>query len=173
MFKIEIPSTAFDRIAQYAANYEGREWHACSEAEKDRYRSFVLALEPAFVRVIATAINKTSKELFAPTDTAIFDIAAERLRQVEAEGFTADRDDGYKGGALADAAACYARYAGSMLSPVPEEWPWARSWWKPKTRREDLVRAGALIAAEIDRLDRLAAASAQWGDDRKREEPAA
>jgi hypothetical protein len=40
-----------------------------------------------------------------------------------------------------------------ITSPV--RWPqgWA-GWWKPKLRRENLVRAGALIIAEIERLDR-------------------
>jgi hypothetical protein len=36
-------------------------------------------------------------------------------------------------------------------------WPWSVQWWKPKDRRRDLVRAGALIVAEIERLDRAAA----------------
>lgn len=35
-------------------------------------------------------------------------------------------------------------------------WPWGGQWWKPKDRRRDLVRAGALIVAEIERLDRAA-----------------
>lgn len=41
---------------------------------------------------------------------------------------------------------------------VPVTWPigWAWKWWKPKDRRQNLVRAGALIAAEIERLDRAA-----------------
>lgn len=32
----------------------------------------------------------------------------------------------------------------------------SRDWWKPKDRRRNLVKAGALIVAEIERLDRLA-----------------
>lgn len=36
-------------------------------------------------------------------------------------------------------------------------WPWSGEWWKPKDRRRDLVRAAALIVAEIERLDRAAA----------------
>lgn len=36
-------------------------------------------------------------------------------------------------------------------------WPWSREWWKPKNPRRDLVKAGALIVAEIERLDRLEA----------------
>ena len=37
-------------------------------------------------------------------------------------------------------------------------WPWAASWWKPKNRRRDLVRAAALIVAEIERIDRATVA---------------
>lgn len=33
-------------------------------------------------------------------------------------------------------------------------WPWDREWWKPKDRRRNLVRAAALLIAEIERLDR-------------------
>lgn len=39
-----------------------------------------------------------------------------------------------------------------------EVWPWDESWWKPTTPRRDLVKAAALILAEIERLDRMAAA---------------
>lgn len=38
-----------------------------------------------------------------------------------------------------------------------EVWPWDESWWKPTNRRRDLVKAGALILAEIERLDRAEA----------------
>jgi hypothetical protein len=39
---------------------------------------------------------------------------------------------------------------------VPEAWPenWSATWWKPKDRRQDLVRAGALVISEIERIDR-------------------
>jgi hypothetical protein len=74
-------------------------------------------------------------------------IAAERARQVSAEGWTAEHDDGHTHGELAAAAAAYAwPYA-------PALWPWGDGF-KPTSRERDLVRAGALIAAEIDRLRR-------------------
>ncbi|MEB3421767.1 hypothetical protein VK682_24660 [Salipiger manganoxidans] len=44
-------------------------------------------------------------------------------------------------------------------------WPWDRKWWKPTTPRRDLVKAGALIVAEIERLDRAALRAAQEGGD--------
>ena len=34
---------------------------------------------------------------------------------------------------------------------TPPHWPWALNWWKPKDRRRDLIRAGALIVAELER----------------------
>jgi hypothetical protein len=33
-------------------------------------------------------------------------------------------------------------------------WPFERSAWKPKSPRSDMVKAAALIVAEIERLDR-------------------
>jgi hypothetical protein len=39
-------------------------------------------------------------------------------------------------------------------------WSKQIAWWKPKDRRRDLVRAGALIVAEIERIDRAAARKA-------------
>ena len=91
--------------------------------------------------------------------TGIEAIAAERQRQIEEEGWTPEHDDKHGEAVLARAAACYAVY-GSRITTVrpPTWWPFNAIWWKPKNRRADLVRAGALIAAEIDRLDRLSKA---------------
>lgn len=94
--------------------------------------------------------------------TALDDIAAERLRQIESEGWTLDHDDCHNKGELALAAAGYAQFAGAsemhrdfFAHRIPKWWPWSASWWKPKDRRRDLVKAGALIVAEIERLDRI------------------
>lgn len=87
--------------------------------------------------------------------SALDDIASERRRQIEAKGWDAAHDEEHTNGELAFAAACYA-----MGSPLQHDggqlWPWGWKWWKPKDRRRDLVRAGALIIAEIERLDRAA-----------------
>lgn len=88
-------------------------------------------------------------------------IAAERQRQIEVEGWTADHDAEHTDGELRYAAAWYARRAmkGShpMTNPVPDGWPWDPSWWKPSADPiRNLEKAGALIAAEIDRLEREA-----------------
>lgn len=92
-------------------------------------------------------------------------IAAERKRQIEAEGWDHAHDAEHSDGSLAVAAACYALTGHALHIDDPRGggavvpfwsvslWPWDRKWWKPKDRRRDLVRAGALTAAEIDRLD--------------------
>ncbi len=91
------------------------------------------------------------------------DVLAERARQRDGEGWTEAHDDEHDTGEMARAAACYAACASDheYLSEremadkgVPSGWPWLRTWWKPKDRRRDLVRAGALILAEIERIDR-------------------
>lgn len=97
--------------------------------------------------------------------TGIELIAEERQRQIEKEGWTAEHDSWHEDGSLAKAAACYAnplydevKNTNRVLfgeKQIPEYWPFDEEWWKPKDRLSDLIRAGALIAAEIDRINAL------------------
>jgi len=89
-------------------------------------------------------------------------IAAERHRQVAEEGWTPKHGDLHRGGEMAMAAASYAlpdQHRGCCDPDAPLHWPWDAEWWKPSPddRIRELVKAGALIAAEIDRLQRLKA----------------
>lgn len=77
-------------------------------------------------------------------------IAAERKRQIDQEGWTPEHDDAHTDGALAHAAAVYA----SDRVDISDVWPWPDEQPKIKDEVANLVRAGALIAAEIDRLQR-------------------
>lgn len=95
--------------------------------------------------------------------SGVVSIAEERRRQQIHEGWTHEHDDAHTCGEMARAAACYAlvggsQYMDSWRGAPPNLWPqnWSEKWWKMKDRRSNLVRAGALIAAEIDRLDRVA-----------------
>ncbi|RJX32316.1 MAG: hypothetical protein C4516_04240 [Oxalobacter sp.] len=114
------------------------------------------------------------------SNRAAHDVLAERRRQKEVEGFTDGHDDAHDGMELAAAAACYAlNAAGSLQNDlsfgeaaaykhfIDGFWPWLREEWNPKDPRRDLVRAGALILAEIERFDRaearLANAEAEGG----------
>lgn len=96
-----------------------------------------------------------------------FDVLAERRRQIYAEYHWPSDDDKYLLGQLASAAACYAANAASLAGNLKkfqfpgENWPWDKRHWKPSTPRHDLVKAGALILAEIDRLDRAALKSSK------------
>jgi hypothetical protein len=92
----------------------------------------------------------------ALTDAAR-DVLGERRRQVTAEGWTAEHDDQYLGRELAGSAACYCLGAlGLNYEAFENFWPWDEKWWKPTNARRDLVKAAALILAEIERLDRAA-----------------
>ena len=59
---------------------------------------------------------------------------------------------------MAAAAACYALHTEPVgnVGDYLRFWPWAAEWWKPGLRRRNLVKAGALILAELERLDRAA-----------------
>jgi hypothetical protein len=100
------------------------------------------------------AANRPAPEPAPPDGVSL--IAAERRRQIMTEGWSEAHDDTHDRGELAQAAACYAL----QHTPVSGRvlcWPWNRDWWKPKGPIRDLARAGALIAAEIDRLQRAEA----------------
>lgn len=81
-------------------------------------------------------------------------IYAERQRQIEKEGWSAEHDDEHKRGELRIAGSCYASCFGEQTR-IPPNWPWDEEWWKPRDRRSNLVRAGALYLAEHDRLLRI------------------
>lgn len=94
-------------------------------------------------------------------------IAAERRRQIEVEGYTAEHDAQHRPGEFTHAAGAYLYSALQQIDPlcgwtremVEEialdrgllQWPWDAPGYRPKGPLSDLVRAGALIAAEIDR----------------------
>jgi hypothetical protein len=92
------------------------------------------------------------------------DVLAERQRQISAEEWTPQHDDmEHDDGCLSRAAACYALqdHGFPVLWPgiidkfrFNSLWPWDVQWWKPKDERRNLVRAGALILAAIERMDR-------------------
>lgn len=128
------------------SNAEQAEW-------PDTTRRYVEALRAALDAAEARAVGVTD---------AAKDVLVERQRQVSVEGWTPERDDTHTDGQIALAAGAYASFAGmsarhrlASRCPYPT-WPWEAMWWKPTDRRRDLVKAGALILAEIERLDRSA-----------------
>ncbi|WP_244260879.1 hypothetical protein [Pseudomonas aeruginosa] len=83
---------------------------------------------------------------------AWLDVQAERRRQNTAEGWTPEHDDLYCAAELPRAAAAY--ILNGANDEAPAIWPFSAKWWKPRDARSNYVRAGALILAEIERLDR-------------------
>ena len=80
-------------------------------------------------------------------------IAAERQRQIEAEGWSPEHDDQHGADVLEMAALCY-RDAADEGSAQPAQWPWDAKWWKPKSRERNLERAGALYQAASEVAER-------------------
>ncbi|TBV10227.1 hypothetical protein [Stutzerimonas kirkiae] len=115
-------------------------------------------------------VDEDGSLLFSPDlllnierNTSWTSVLAERIRQIHHHGYTAERDDTHRHGELALAGAAYAvraaeQTAGWYLAGPPAEWPWDNGAYKPRDTRRALVVAGALIVAEIERLDRKAIA---------------
>ena len=83
---------------------------------------------------------------------ALSDVINERIRQQIKENNSTDQDDGYCFGELVHAADCYLNACPG--DEPPYNWPFGDDWWKPSKPRRNLVKAAALIVAEIERIDR-------------------
>lgn len=112
-----------------------------------------------------------------PEGSGSLAIATERRRQVDEENWTIAHDDQWENGELWQAARVYLDvHQGNVLrileKPANYDWPWDAEWFKPfeeppvddprfdrsfptVDRIRCLEKAGALIAAEIDRLKRI------------------
>lgn len=92
------------------------------------------------------------------------ELLAERRRQIDVEGWTPKHDERHPTEDFALAVAAYALAAASPAHSAPGVveahargwWPWSPETFSPKDMRRDLVRAGALAIAAIERLDREA-----------------
>ena len=105
------------------------------------------------------------KYIFSEMKSGIERIKEERERQVTEEGWTPEHDNEHKHYELSKAAVAYLKY--NFLGIENDymirtyDWPWDPMWWKPSDKSsiagqiKNLTKAGALIAAEIDRLQRL------------------
>jgi len=102
-----------------------------------------------------------------PLSKGALHIMTERMRQIEKEGFDGKHDDLLNENNLSRAAVCYAipelyrdlqvKVGETRIPMFDFFWPWNLVWWKPSpnNRIRELEKAGALIAAEIDRLLRI------------------
>jgi len=84
------------------------------------------------------------------------EIKKERARQISQKGYSVEHDDSHIAGEIADHAAAYATTDVDMFK---ELYPYGNLEKSIKTKDQDrkvqLVKAGALILAELERLERL------------------
>ncbi|WP_334591164.1 ead/Ea22-like family protein [Klebsiella variicola] len=164
--------------------YDG-EGHVAWDETAQRNAEFIALANPANILALVDALEKAKgmetywktqcrgitdhcEELQAriaqlesrTVTAAAADVLAERKRQVMTEGWTPEHDDQHVNFEMAIAGGLYAISAvdshHKLRNSAPSAWPWDRKWWKPDGPRRDLVKAGALILAEIERLDRAA-----------------
>jgi len=81
--------------------------------------------------------------------TALQMVIQERRRQIAVEGFNTEHDDKYKDDELARAAASYAIPEDHRTTLSP--WPFDYDWFKPSNDKRDIVKAAALLLAELER----------------------
>lgn len=89
--------------------------------------------------------------LNTPLPESACDVLKERHRQITVKGYSPEQDDTYIEGELAAAAISY-------IEPMEAENYWPADWlddsFKPSDYRRNLVKACALLLAEIERYDR-------------------
>lgn len=112
-------------------------------------------------RIADTGVPAIAQDRDDAHTQAARDLLAERLRQISSEGWTTAHDDAHTDCSMSRAAACYALDAAGYTTHHLPFWPWGEEWWKPREPRRNLVKAAALILAEIERIDRVAARAAK------------
>lgn len=151
-----INAISADDIFDISLHHDG----AQLDADITDLNSFNEAANPATVLELLDELEAAEKRIAelegGAFNPAILDVVAERQRQQSVEGWTPEHDNAYQNSELADAAACYAIHAHNQGFSTPAHWPWSPDWWKQSGARRDLVKAGALILAEIERIDRAA-----------------
>lgn len=155
-----------DACEQIGRMYEALGFYA--EPENYRLNDYPEGQRPIWAdygKLAQAAIDPTAQK--SPIDGAMA-ILDERVRQQTRERYDAGHDDAHDRGELLAAAMCYASVPLLRLTYKPFEaeseitevmaakWPWDEADWKPDNDAiRNLAKAGALIAAEIDRLQRL------------------
>ena len=109
---------------------------------------------------LSNMINSHMEGVSGATKAGL-DALGERARQRRMEGYDDAHDDAHDDFDLTSAAIAYlnsARLRGTTghgyTDTPPPDWPWDANDWKPKSVRQQLVVAAALIIAEIEKIDR-------------------
>lgn len=127
--------------------------------------SMLLTVFIKIAEILEGEVWQRERNMTKPFKSGIEFISEERQRQINVEGWTPEHDEMHKNGELAHASACYAAMPYNIYCHkktdnahyFEELWPFDKEWYKPSPddRIKELAKAGALIAAEIDRLQRM------------------
>ena len=105
----------------------------------------------------AASLAAAAAEPLKPRETygVLMEVATERAKQIS-KGYDASHDDAYTASQLPHAALAYIQVASIPVEhvEVPFYWPWASSMFNPEGERANLIKAAALLVAEIERMDR-------------------
>lgn len=147
--KTESLLIALQRRAKYYAELD-----AMTPEERAKHDANIAAFKAMLPQTVPEASGEPVSQ---PLTDALRDVIAERQRQISVKGWTPEHDDTYIGCELAAAAISY-------IEPVEAENYWPADWhdgsFRPSDYRRNLVKATALLVAELDRLDRISATSA-------------
>lgn len=154
--KTETLLIALQRRAEYYAGLD-----AMTPEERAKHDANIEAFKAMLPQPVPAA---SSESVLQSLTDALRDVIAERQRQVSVKGWTPEHDDTYTCGELSGAAISY-------IEPMEAVFYWPAEWhddsFKPSDERRNLVKATALLLAEIERLDRISAASALSEVDRE------
>lgn len=107
---------------------------------------------PYALRMFQTVCKKYELTLPPMVLSGADEITKERKRQIEAEGYDSGHNAEHEADEFTNAAVSYLLCSMGFTEEGIHYWPWSHENWKPKDKMRNLVRAGALIAAAIDRL---------------------
>lgn len=157
----ELATAALAELVKDSVREAIAECGGLSPEQPDNEDSEEVAMLRGEIGRLSSLLN-THMEGVAGASTAGMDTLGERTRQRRMEGYDDAHDDRHDDFSLSSAAIAYvmdARLRGTtghgFTETPPADWPWDINEWKPKTIRQALVVAGALIIAEIERIDRI------------------
>lgn len=145
-----------ERLSEVLKNMQG---YAARDRQLSEFVGGCAVIErvdPTFIDCVTALTEllecRSANPVLMPVQSqALRDVTAERQRQQSTKGYSTQQDDTYIGGELAAAAISY-------IEPMEAESYWPADWhddsFKPSDYRRNLVKAGALILAEIERIDR-------------------
>jgi len=146
----------YDQMAADLADANEQLLKMQTEAEKNQkaYDEYVEKAEKAYGDLLDENRKLHERLTSVNATTGAYMIAEERERQIKDEGYNAEHDQAHAPMTLAKAAVSYILCNDEKKRKIAKTtyWPWEDKYYKPRDMKRNLVRAGALVAAAIDRL---------------------